>query len=392
MILKGTREKLFSGKFEWILVALLVVITFAFSWKDYAVEVEWTNSVKITKINNFYIFSNAYKVLDDGGNLYTLHPEKHYDYYKYSPTFAFLMAPFALMPDLMGLISWNWLNLLLFLFALKVLPGIDQRAFMVITLVVVMELVGSIQNEQSNGLMTALIILFVSFMERNKPFWAIAFLMLSVFIKLFSLIFLVMLIMYPGKVRNTLYTLLWTLFLFFLPAIMTGFDYLLLSYERWFLLLQKDHGSSVGYSVMGIFHSWFGLDLNKIALVLLSLTLNLIPLIKIKKYSSRVFKYSFAASLLIWVVIFNHKAESPLFVIAMMGVALWYIFSEKSKINIVLLLFAISFVSLAFSDLTPATLKHNFFYKFSIKALPCLIIWGKIIFDLLKPNYNYDSQ
>jgi len=302
------------------------------------------------------------------------------------------MAPFALMPEFLGLLSWNWLNLFLFLFALKMLPGIDKKAFFIIALISVLELLGSIQNEQSNGLMTALIILFIALMEKNKPFWAIGCLMISVYIKLFSIVFLIMLIMYPGKFKNALYTVLWTVFLFFLPAVMTGIDYLFLSYERWFELLQNDHDKSIGYSVMGIFHSWFGLELNKTLLVLVSIIFSLAPLMRIKNYGTIAFRYSFGALLLIWVVIFNHKAESPLFVIAMTGIGLWYVIMERSKINLVLLLFAVAFVSLAFSDLMPHSIKNDFFYKYSLKALPCLLIWGKIIFDLLKPNYKYDSQ
>ncbi|MDR1417127.1 MAG: hypothetical protein LBJ57_06895, partial [Prevotellaceae bacterium] len=42
------------------------------------------------------------------------------------------------------------------------------------------------------------------------------------------------------------------------------------------------------------------------------------------------------AKALIRMVIFNHKAESPTFVIAIAGVTLWFVHSKKSTLNIML--------------------------------------------------------
>ena len=50
--------------------------------------------------NNLRIFRTATYNLIAGRDLYAANPEQHFDYYKYSPTFALLFAPFALASTL----------------------------------------------------------------------------------------------------------------------------------------------------------------------------------------------------------------------------------------------------------------------------------------------------
>src|SRR5690349_14996817 len=53
--------------------------------------------------NNFQIFRWSFDNLRDGTDLYALHPEQYTDFYKYSPTFALLFAPFSVLPVAAGL-------------------------------------------------------------------------------------------------------------------------------------------------------------------------------------------------------------------------------------------------------------------------------------------------
>ena len=60
-----------------------------------------------THYNNYVIFRDAFTHLRHGQDLYSLYPDEHWDLYKYSPTFAALMAPFAPLPDAVGLVLGN---------------------------------------------------------------------------------------------------------------------------------------------------------------------------------------------------------------------------------------------------------------------------------------------
>jgi hypothetical protein len=67
---------------------------------------------QMTEYNNYLIFKYSWYHLLEGTNLYGIYPERHWDFYKYSPTFALLMSTMAYLPDVVGLSIFNLLNAL----------------------------------------------------------------------------------------------------------------------------------------------------------------------------------------------------------------------------------------------------------------------------------------
>jgi len=57
----------------------------------------------------------------EGKDLYAPYPNEYWDLYKYSPTFALLMAPLALLPTLAGLAGWNLLNVVFVLIGINMI-------------------------------------------------------------------------------------------------------------------------------------------------------------------------------------------------------------------------------------------------------------------------------
>jgi hypothetical protein len=134
---------------------------------------------------------------------------------------------------------------------------------------------------------------------------------------------------------------------------------------------------------MGWLNSWFNIDMNKNLVVLVGVIIFLIPFYRFSKFQNYTFKYLTLCSILIWIVIFNYKAESPTFIIAMTGVALWFVKSEKNIFNIVLLILAFVLTSLSPTDVFPRIIREEFLKPYSIKAFPCIIIWLKIVYDMI---------
>src|SRR5205807_1392568 len=67
-------------------------------------------------------------------DLYAAHPDQHFDFYKYSPTFALLFAPLAALPFAPALLIWSLLNSLLLWYAVRrLLP--DRQATLALALV-----------------------------------------------------------------------------------------------------------------------------------------------------------------------------------------------------------------------------------------------------------------
>jgi len=334
------------------------------------------------RYNNYVIFQTSFDHLIDSKDLYIHHPEDHYDLYKYSPTFSVFFGVFHYMPDWLGLNLWNILNALIFLMAVYYLPHFNSYQKGLILLVSVVELMTSLQNNQSNGLMVGLMIFAFAFLEKDKPIWATLMMVMSVYVKLFSLVGFALFLFYPKKWKSALYSLFWALVLFVIPLLFVGIEQYIFLFKSYLNMLTADHDASYGFSMMGWLHTWFHLDINKLIPLIIGTLLLLIPYLKTSSYKSTAFRYLSLTSILIWVIIFNHKAESPTFIIAMAGMAIWYFMGEKNKLNTTLFILAFVFSSLAPTDIFPVYIRHHIFEPYVVKAVPCILIWMKITWEL----------
>lgn len=341
-------------------------------------------SIVYTDYNNYVIFKNAYFHLIHNQDLYQFYPTEQYDLYKYTPTFAAGFGIYAYLPDAFGLFGWNLLNALCLWLGIYLLPRLTRFEKGFLLLLVAIELITSIQNEQSNGLMVGLLVAAVGLLESGKYQWATLLIVISVYIKLFSIISLVLFLFYPKKFKLASYTALWFVVLFLVPLLFISFDQYLVLWKSFGEMLSQDHSASYGYSVMGILNSWFSIEPSKVGLVLVGLILLLLPYLKIKAYRDQEFRLLALSSLLIWTVIFNHKAESPTFIIALVGIALWFVMETKNWLSISLFVFAIVLTSISSTDLFPSVVRENFIKPYALKALPSVIIWCVILLKMIR--------
>jgi hypothetical protein len=298
------------------------------------------------------------------------------------------MGLFAYLPDSLGLALWNLLNALPLFLAINSLPVKPPQVRIAILWFVLLELIFTIQHAQINGLMAALIILYFNALERGRTLLASLFLALSVYIKLFSFIALVLLVLYPHRLRSVAFSVMWFLVLFAFPFLVIPGNQLLSQYVSWFQLLLSDYSASVGLSVFGWLQTWFKLDLPKTLILLFGGIVLCLPLLNRNHYGEDLFRLLSLAAVLIWITIFNHKAEPSTFVVAICGVAIWYFSQRPNALNLVLVSFAFVFTSLSRTDLFPEYLKVHFIYPYAVKAVPCIFIWGRASYELLFHTYK----
>lgn len=341
---------------------------------------------KVTAYNNYVIFSNSFYHLSDGKNLYVQYPEEQYDVFKYSPTFALFFAPLSALPSSIGLSVWNLLNVLVFLFALKKLslPPNRELGF---GLLAIPEIFTTTTNSQSNLLIAGLLLLAYINLERGKILLPVLFISLTVFIKLFGILFFALVLLYPQRTKAIPSAAAVMFGLFILPMPFGGWDRLILHYREYFGLIAGDHGFFVKYSVMGWLQSWFGWQPDKNIIVLAGLLLQCFPLLFWKGFSNRDFRTIYAASWLIWLVIFNHMAESATFIIAVAGVLLWYFaLPERKAWHIALLVPVMLFTCLGPSDIYPKAWRMLIVETWQLKVFPCILIWAICMFRLMTYN------
>lgn len=341
-----------------------------------------------TNYNNYIIFKQAFFHLLDGKDLYIMYPAECWDLFKYSPAFALFMGVFAWLPDIAGLTLWNLLNAMVLWYGFATIPQATNRQKTFMLLFVFIELLTSIQNAQSNGLIAGLILLAFNKLENGDVRWSSLFITLTVFIKLFGLVAFALFLLYKQKPKFILWSIVWTLLLLVLPIVVSGYDGLLAQYQSWWKMLKEDHSASVGLSVMGWLQTWFGYNGSKTLITLGGVTLFCLPLIKVRQYSDYTFRLLLTASVLLWVIIFNHKAESPTFVIAIAGAALWYFMQPKNTAALVLIVLAFVFTSLSPTDLFPPPVRKQFIEPYVLKAVPCIFIWGVLIYQMMFKKYK----
>jgi len=328
---------------------------------------------------NYITFATSFWELVKGVDIYFPVP-KIWDY-KYSPSFSVLFAPMAVLPLFLGVIVWNTINTLALYVAITKLK-IEQKAKAFILWFMVFEYITSLQNFQSNILIAGLIVITFNLLENQKPLSAAFFTTLSFFIKIFGAACGLLFVFYPKKQKFILSGLMWTIIIAALPLLFVSPSWLLHLYQSWYKTMSTDFSGSLGYSVMMLINKL--VPVSKTYIQLAGLVILVLPLItsysNFKEYKNRLI---YTASIMIWIIIFNHKAESCTFIIAVAGAAIWYVNSKSTVLDKILILGVFIFTTLSYTDL-PARILEKFTDLKVVKTLPCVLVWIKIQIDLLR--------
>ena len=255
---------------------------------------------------------------------------------------------------------------------------------------VLVEMLTSVQNAQSNGLVAGLMIAAFACMERRRVGVATLCIVIATFIKVYGGIGLCLVLFYPGKIKFAGYTIVWTLIFALLPLGVLPVQTLVWQYGNWGDVLLEDQSIRCGLSVMGWLHTWFGITIGKGIVSVAGIVLFLLPFGRRSLYNDPLFRMRILASMLIWVVIFSHMAESPTYIIAVAGVGVWYfarsagasgVFMKKGQMMAMALVFI--FTCLSPTDLFSPYLIDHFFVPYAIKAVPCILVWCITWFELM---------
>jgi hypothetical protein len=286
------------------------------------------------RCNNFLIFRSAFEHLAAGSNLYASYPAEHADLFKYSPTFALLFAPFARLPFSLALLFWNFLNVLLIFLAIRLALPPDRR--LAALQLAGLGLITTVDGSQSNGLIAALIVFAFVALERGRLTSAAFAIAAGVLIKLFPLAAAAFALPRRDRWRFAALGCVIGLLLIAAPLAVTDPHTLSAQYRWWYAMGSAD-ALDRGVSAMRLLHLAVGYDGPNWPIQLAGTVLLLFPLVvQRNRWSDPDFRRRFLASLLVYTVIFNHKAEQPSFVIAVVGVAIWYAVTPRTPIRTLL--------------------------------------------------------
>ena len=114
--------------------------------------------------------------------------------------------------------------------------------------------------------------------------------------------------------------------------------------------------------------------------------------IRTKYYQNLQYQLLILASCLIFTVIFSSGSEPPTYIIAIIGVGIWFMNLNRpiTAFEIFLIIFAF-FVTNAPSDIFPKYLRDKYVMPYKLMALPSFVIWLKIIYETLTRKFENEA-
>lgn len=338
------------------------------------------------KHNNFIIFRRALFHLLEQKNLHLPYPDEYFDIFLYHPSFCILFAPFSVLPLPISLVLWCIACSLLVFYAIRLLP-IPQNQKIFFWWFILIELTTSLHNQQTNPIIAALGLLTFAFLEKGKGKWAALFPILAFCIKGYGLIFAGLFIFYPEQKRYIIYSVLWGVILGLLPLPFIGWNHFLQVYQDWANCLIQDHKVNYGFSIMGwikaVWPSFTAVTkVQYIGVALFAITWLKNWIWPVNTFHNRFLLLAYAC---LWVIMFNHAAESSTYIIAIPGVIIFYLLNRDSwqPWTTALIILVFFFSILAPTDAYPKSWRQSFFLPYLVKVVPCFLVWCVVQIQLL---------
>jgi hypothetical protein len=346
-------------------------------------------------VNNYLIYKYTFINLLHQHNLYLPQPAFYFDSNHYGPLFAIIISPFTILPDAFAAILWTIVNAFILYKAVLMLPLKTSYKYFIL-LICAHELMTAAYSVQFNPIMAAIIILSFVFIRNGKDFWAALLIIAGTYIKLYGIVGLAFFFFSDQKIKLILSLLFWSVILFVLPMLISSPAFVVQCYKDWYLSLSDKNihnafSDMQDISVMGMIRRIFNNpNLSNLPIILPGMLLFALSYLRIKSFKNVNYQLLILASTLLFTVIFSTGSESPTYIIAFMGVAIWYMNLNRpvNSFEIFLLIFALVITSLSPSDLFPKFINRTYIKPYALKALPCFVIWLKIIYETLTRDFN----
>lgn len=360
----------------WMLLAIIAALT------------------KLHRCNNFLIFRGVFWHTWQQTPLYAPYPAEYGDVNHYGPLFSLVIAPFAVVPLWVGLLLWCVALTTLLYTAIRK-PFLTNRQQLFLLWFCAHELLTALFMQQFNIAIAAIILLTYYCIEKERDFWAAFWVMLGTFVKLYGIVGLAFFFFSKHKGRFIASLAVWAVVMLVAPMLISSPDYVLSQYQEWYACLTEKNGENMAsiaqnISLLGMTHRITGLQFSDLWLIGPGLLLFALPYLRLSQYRHAAFRQTLLASVLMFVVLFSTGSESSGYIIALIGVVLWYTAApwQRSSWDVALLILVFVLSSLSPSDLFPAYLRREWVQPYALKALPVVLVWLKLCYEILVKDYH----
>ena len=346
--------------------------------------------------NNYVIFKYVYIHTVQQVNLFLEYPAQYSDVNLYGPVFSLVIAPFSILPDQLGIFCWVMFNAGILFYAIRQLPVAPKWQYAILILSS-HEMMNCSSYTQSNALIAACIILGFVLIQAEKEIWALLFIMLATMIKLYGIVGFAFFFFSNHKWKFAGWAFFWTIVFFILPMFISSRDFIIQSYYDWFDALQFKavkninpfiHNDFQDISVMGMIRRIFGIySLKNYIITLPAVLLFLTQYLQWEYFKDLRFRLYMLCLVLLMTVIFTTSAESPTYIIAFPAVCIWFVMQPSGKWVNTVFIFALLLTSFSYSDLFTPFLREKIIRPYSLKALPCFVLWLIILIQLWRKQF-----
>ena len=347
--------------------------------------------------NNFMIYRASFFHALELKDLYIYYPNEYHDRFLYGIPFTAIIAPFSLFSPYIGMLLWCLANSLLLYMAIRKLGLADWKQAFVIW-VCLNELFTCVLMQQFNIAIAGMILFSFIFIERKQEFWAALMIVLGTMTKIYGIVGLAFLLFSKRRIAFLKGLIFWGIVLYVLPMLYTSPQYVASQYVKWYEVLLDKNVENLftpytNISLLGMVRKILGVNTySDLWLVIPGLLLFIAPYFRINQYDNRRFRMHFLCSTLLFMVLFSSGTENSGYLGAMIAVCLWYIGTPTRKttpgLNTVLFVFCFILTSLSPTDIFPCYIRKMYVIPYALKALPCVLIWFKIVWEQLTLDFS----
>ena len=173
-------------------------------------------------------------------------------------------------------------------------------------------------------------------------------------------------------------------------------SYIVGQYHDWFVCLVEKNSENLfspyqNISLLGIVRKVTGsTTFSDLWLIIPGLIAFALPYLRLDQYRHEAFRQTLLASVLMFTVLFSTGSENSTYIIAVVGVAIWFtaVPWQRSKWDIALMVYVFIFCTMAHSDLVPKYVREEWIRPYALKALPVVLVWIKLCYEMMVKDYS----
>jgi hypothetical protein len=341
------------------------------------------NEIARSELNNYLIYKYVFVHMQERVNIYLDYPSLYEDSNHYGPVFGLVIAPFAMLPDRVGVFLWVMMNTFLLYFAIRKLP-IAEKYQNAILILGAHEMMTAAAWLQINPMIAACIIFGFCYINENKNSRALFFILLATFIKIYGVVGFAFFLFTKDKINFIAWAAIWSVLFLAAPILLAPPSFIVQCYKDWYDSLMFKANKNINFigndlqdiSVMGMLRRIFKMTSLKDSYVVLpALGAFLGQYLQFKHFSDLRFRLYILCSVLLFTVIFSNGSENPTYIIAFPAVCIWYVIQPPAKWINTVFVFALLLTSFSYSDIFTPYVRLKIIRPYSLKALPCFVVW-----------------